>query len=345
MKELLVDTLGTEPVIVAEDGKERAFRKVSSLFRGPARTVVEEAIHDAFSKQEPLMRPVPDTAVSVLGRFCRAEPVIGPDRAVYGMHLLFGDGSEPGPARTVGAYQWEIEIPGLPPRLDMNTAAMDLMGIPAHHRDRTVYGPLDYFAHMVRLSDVIQVWETVNSAAAGHASAGTFIVGRPAGDGSVLDRIHYSQRYVVTDSGPRLRGLCEGVSVQADMAAMRMELLDVAVRQTATALTHMFGVVGDLRWPAAPCVLKWLTPSIPGIGHGVSTGQTPGFHPDDFPRILKMIDDVRHGPVDDYVRIRKGGGGWLRTHFTSNLIDPELSPTLGVAMVYGAEEYEGSEDD
>ncbi len=94
----------------------------------------------------------------------------------------------------------------------------------------------------------------------------------------------------------------------------------------------MYIAVGDLSYQY-PYWLKWVTEHVPGLGHGVSTGQTFALHEEDWPKIIEWVQQVRKGPVSGTVRARRGGGGWLKAEFRGFLLDPLVSDSIGVAVI------------
>ena len=75
-----------------------------------------------------IVQPLSEPAASSLGRFAAAVPVMGPSRVIHGVKLQFGNGHDAMPA-TAG-YDWELEVAGgLPPRLHLTTAGLDLLAV------------------------------------------------------------------------------------------------------------------------------------------------------------------------------------------------------------------------
>ena len=329
---LLVETLGEEPTVLVQAGRERDFRKITSIFRGSARTTVDRIIDDVREHRAPTQRVVPDNALSTLGRTGFALPVVGVGNVVYAAHVWTGDEAQD--PETVGTWEWELGLEGLPPRLRATDEFFDMFGIGDEYRDRSVYGPADYFGRVVRLADIAELWHAVKTAKAGDATTGFFDIRTDAGE---LRRIHYAQRFVETDSGPRLRGLCRIAPATIYSTHQRAQMLDSDLSRTLIGLQGMYGLVGDFTIPTAPCVLKWLTSYMPGVGHGVSTGQTPAIHPDDLPQVLGWIAKLRENPAESVsgtLRTRSGGGGWLKYQFVAHLLDHDAFPTLGVVLIY-----------
>ncbi|MCE5288369.1 MAG: hypothetical protein LLG14_03920, partial [Nocardiaceae bacterium] len=196
------------------------------------------------------------------------------------------------------------------------------------------YGPLDMYTRVAQLADVVTMWENINNARPGYAGQGSFVLRIPTADGQEeLRVVHYAERYVETSAGPRIRGLMEDITHSAAITATRLSLLDATVGRLVLVEAGVYGAIIDHRALNAPIVLRWLTPWVPGIGHGVSTGQMPGFHPDEYARFPEMVERSAHGPVQDSVRVRRAGGGWMRMRFSASHIDPVAAPTIAVAII------------
>lgn len=323
---LLVETLGDEPTIVAENDVPRQFRKISNVLRGSSRTSVLRVINSVVDERRAALLTVTDGPGRVVG-----IPVLGPDHTVFAIHLYIGGEVEP-TSPSVAGWQWELGIQDLPPRLLLSGEFFEIYGIGDGFRDRTVYGPADYFARIARLSDVVDIWTTVKKATVGDKAAGAVIIRRESGG---LALIHHTQRCVDTPSGPRLRGFSWEVP-QAGDAALRTSVVDEEVTSRVLGIQGAYAYIADLTFPRAPCVVKWLTSWVPDIGHGVSTGQTPSIHPDDQLRIVDMIAKHRDtaGPVTTSMRVRRAGGGWLTMRLTAQWLDRQIWPALAVVIIH-----------
>ncbi len=338
---MTVETLCGEPTIVSQNAVSTNFRTLANVLRGARLAVVRGLVENVRNHGAEVVQPLTEPAASSLGRFAAAVPVFGPSRAIHGVKLQFGDGNDAVPS-TAG-YEWELEVAGgLPPRLHLTSAGLDLLAVPADQRDRAVYGPLDMYSSVAQLADVVRMWENVNHAQSGYAEQGTFVLRIPdEGNQETLRVIHFAERYVETSAGPRIRGLMEDITCAAAITATRLALFDATVGRQVLAEAGAYGAIIDHRVIHAPTVLRWLTPWVPGIGHGVSTGQMPGFHPDEYARFPEMVERSAHGPVRDSVRVRRAGGGWMRMRFTATHIDPIAAPTIAVAVIVPDENQAG----
>ncbi|MGB3674145.1 MAG: GAF domain-containing protein [Candidatus Nanopelagicales bacterium] len=329
---LLVETLGEEPTVIAEGDKMREFRRISSMYRRAAKPAIDSLISECRATKSTVSRILNKEAGQQLGAKAVAVPTVGTDGSVFAVQVWFGATAEsPDTPEPVGIWDWELGLEDLPPRLLISPEFLDMYGIDAKYRDRTVYGPSDYFTRVVRVSDILDLHNKIDAATVGYSGDGTYIIRRDSG---TLRKLHYAQRCVSTPAGPRLRGICRDITDIDDPARLRAELVDNTLVDTLLNLQGMFGLIGDVTYPTAPYILKWLTAHPKGIGHGVGTGQTPGIHPEDLYKVISYVNDIRNGPVTGSARIRKAGGGWMKGTFTGQLLDPEVSKTVAVGIVY-----------
>ncbi|WP_157108700.1 hypothetical protein [Aldersonia kunmingensis] len=247
--------------------------------------------------------------------------------------LRFGTGhtSRPPP---IGVWDWDLTPVDRPPRLLLSEEFLDLYEFSRDFRDRTVYGPADFFTRVVCISDLLDLDHKIKCAAAEDHSTGTFIIRTDPGN---LRELHYAQRCIITASGLRLRGVCRDITNIDDPARLHRQLVENTLLGEVFDLHGVFGAIGDITYPAAPIVLKWLTPHPRGLGHGASTGQTPSVHPDDLPTVIQMITAMRERPHEQAtatVRARRAGGGWMKATVTARLLDPRISMSIAVALVF-----------
>ncbi|WP_225729286.1 MULTISPECIES: GAF domain-containing protein [unclassified Nocardia] len=327
--EYLFETMGSEPRLIADGGRARDFRKVSSIFRGAERTLMNGLLAEVVATGETVVRTgrtADDEPRTITG-----FPVIGPDNNVAGVRVAAGaDTVAPVHHRTTVAYQWELGIPNGPPRLHMPQQLVDLLEITETHRDRVVFGPLDFFIRVARTPQLVRMWESIVDAQPGYVDSGTLLM--QTGDGRPWALL-YAQRYVTTEVGPRLRVLCQDVTDIMDTREMRREIMDVNLAHAAIESSGQFGNIWDWRWPVT-CILKWIPGFPPGLGHGASSGQRPGLHPDDIARMPEIrARAFAEGHVRERVRARRLAGGWMSGTFTWRPIDPEVSKTIGFALV------------
>lgn len=214
---LLVETIGEEPTVIAVGDRPREMRRIGSMFRRAAKPAVDQLISDCLKTGKPVTGPIRKDAVEQLGTFGVAVPTLGVSGEVVAVQVWCGPAdAQPDPPEPLGTWEWELGLQDRPARLRMTDTALDLIGIDQKFRDRTLFGPADYFTRVERLSELLHLDQIVKSAQPGDESTGTMIV-RPDGGGP-LRRLHYAQRCVSTPGGPRLRGVARDITCYDDPA-------------------------------------------------------------------------------------------------------------------------------
>lgn len=321
--ELLIETVGPIPSVVARNGRSRDFRRLRNELRGADLAVVSEVVDRVRQERSAVRLTSSDGTTTYIG-----EPITCPDNVIAGVHVGYGPEVPADPPR-LAAIHWDSNAAIGVPRLYLESDFLDMVEIPVENRDRSIYGPLDFCGRIVRTHDLIKIWEDIAGAGPETAKVGRTIL-RTASEELIV--LQYAMRYVETDVGPRLRMICQQVKDGTSAESIRRELLDVGIASTAITVTGMFGALIDARWQV-PVALKWLTPYFPGTGHGVSTGQAVGLHPDDLARTPEFIAKVLAGEtVIDQMRNRDPAGGWKRSTFIARLVDPTSAPTLVLVL-------------
>ncbi|GAA5079872.1 GAF domain-containing protein [Nocardia iowensis] len=335
--EVLIETIGSDPRVVWAASQARDAR-ITNVFRGAEGMLMQRLVQDVVKSRVSTVRSGREG--NATGRVYAAYPVVGPDNAVSGVQILYGPKPEH-PTAATAAYQWELDVNDGPPRLHATPELLDILEVPERQRDRPshAYGPVDFFTRVERLADLVRMWEAILTAEPGHAATGTVIIRTSSGRPGLL---LYAERCVKTEAGPRLRVVCRDITDTVDPRQLRIDMLDMSMAKAAVSAQGMYGFVLDARWPST-CIVKWLSALAPGFGHGVSTGATPGVHPDDQRRVPAMVKAaLETGSVQDTFRIRPGFGadnwvgqdGWLTINFNTWLIDPEVSQTLALSLIY-----------
>lgn len=333
--ELLIETMGgDQPTILGEGDKDRDFRPLRTVLRGAALRLVEELVTEV-SRTGVAAQVETGPAASMLGGPTFAVvPIKGVGSAATGLFAVQTGATIPEAekrAAEVAVYEWELGLEQ-PPRLALDDRFLDLTGTALEFRDRVMFGPVDFFRPIVSIRDCLAMWEGLRRTAPGVTEAGRVIARTSTGN---LRQLHWAQRCISLDAGVRMRGVLRDVTSSTSEAAMHLELVESTVIGGLLDLQDLYGCFGDITWPQMPLIIKWLTPYVPTIGHGVSTGQTPAIHPEDIPKVLEWIDQSRSGePIVGIGRVRRGGGGYLRVKFHSKLINPAIYPNLGITVVF-----------
>lgn len=320
---LIVRDAERELRVVARNAEPVDFRRMGSVLRGPRYRAATELIAECSDTR------------GVAAGHGYAAAVVGSDESTVHGFLLSLESPQPAGVPSIGTWTWSFPGAETPPVLRFSAEAMDLLGVALDHRDRTLFGPADFFTRTDRFADILTHSSFLYDAPVGsRRSARTAFRGD---DGQARDL--YVCEVVDEDENNRfIRGMAWG----AEHPEPRQRSIDHADTDLALLLannSNQLVLIGDLRFPATPYVLKWVTPHPPGIGHGASTGQTPGIHPEDLGKLIEYIMLLGTLAADDPVpeltdlRVRKAGGGWMAGRGRGFRLDPEHFPTIWVALV------------
>ncbi|MCA4994220.1 hypothetical protein HWD35_05800 [Tsukamurella tyrosinosolvens] len=274
---------------------------------------------------------IPAVAGDVVG-----QPVRHPSTGVAVAAVVgFEAGAVERCAADLATWVWIPPAESGPPRLYLSLAAMNLLGVSEDYRDRSTHGPADFFTRVPSLGLAIKHVDWISGPPApGSADQRADHVVRSADLGVVRDdgvAVSVESIEVRTPSAEIL-GIGWEVSTPRESTLADAILADVNARAGSTHIALL-----DLRFPAAPYVLRWLGGPPDGIGHGFSTGQNSGIHPDDRPAVTAAIITAatmpRNEPVPVAARIRALTGGWIRMHAVAWFVDHTVAPGVVAVQV------------
>ncbi|WP_220657466.1 hypothetical protein [Tsukamurella sp. TY48] len=234
-------------------------------------------------------------------------------------------------AADLATWLWVPSVESGPPRLHLSLAAMNLLGVDEDYRDRSMHGPADFFTRVPSLGLAIKHVDWITSPLVPESADQ---VVRSADLGVVRDggAVVGVESIEVRLPSAEILGIGWEVSTPSESALADAILADVNARASGTHIALL-----DLRFPAAPYVLRWLGGPPEGIGHGFSTGQNSGIHPDDRPAITAAIIAAatmpRNEPVPVAARIRALAGGWIRMRAAAWFVDHTVAPGVVAVQV------------
>lgn len=311
------------PRVVSKNGELQGWRKLGSIYRASTFKAAEKIVDRVFRSASV------EAKDGVFG-----APVPGPDGTAHA--VLVSTAANPGQIPDVGAWEWKFPLTAdAPPALHVTDIALDLFGVGPEFRDRTVYGPADFFTRAMNLSEILpHLGFLYDSGEGERRTARTMMKGD---DGHDRD-LHFIEQVNSGQAGERVvRGLCW--PAEHDPRALATRTLDIELATALAVAGDQFVAVGDIRFPAAPYVVKWVTAHPPGLGHGSSTGQTPGIHPKDLGRLIEYVMELGNvGPGDPAptlsgIRARRAGGGWISGSGKGFRLSEEFYPTIWVALI------------
>ncbi|SDR20381.1 hypothetical protein SAMN04489765_3812 [Tsukamurella pulmonis] len=334
MESMRVVTLGGdgELRLLAVDGTRSTGRRLVNAVRGAV-----------FRSIDSTARAVLDRSTPVSGDAGTGYPVLHPTvGTALAAVVASGDRATPEALREYASrlalWVWSNPVGGGPPRLHLSTSAMDLLGVAEDHRDRVVHGPADFFTRVPALGDAVRHLDWLTAADQERQLA----VGRSAGSDRTDRVTRVADLGVVGDDGGRATveaiearlpsGDVLGMGWARPELAYPSNLADAICADSNARAAHVHIAIMDLRFPAAPYVLRWLGGPPEGIGHGFSTGQNNGIHPDDRDAVTSAIVEAATrpptSPVPVSARVRALTGGWMEVIAKAWFVDHRTAPGI-----------------
>jgi hypothetical protein len=317
---LLVETLGSEPVVVA-DGRETKNLIPISVFlrRSPDLMAIQTAISETVRAGEAMSTITPRN-----DRVIRTEPVVMSDGRVHGVHLWIGPlGMEP-PDRVIpGPLKWDLTagIATDTPESIYNSGR-DPSAEATH--GRTFAEDLPMRALNVSETKVLSM---AIKAEPGMKMCSTWNVTDHRGETISVGFVARANPESQDDGSERLicramnwRAEPQGPSLPPDHLAQR--ILDGLARP---------GVHRALVDPVNWTLLKWLDEPAPFFDWRARDAGRPSVNPADAMHMARMTLEFANGATSGVLRLRTNDGGWTPVHMTISRI--ELEPDTFAALM------------
>lgn len=314
---LLVETLGSEPVVVARGGRTEDMVPIRAfLRRNPHLMAVQTAITETVRGGHGLSSITPKN-----DRVIRTEVVRMSDGRIHGVHVWIGPPDVDPPERPVpGPLKWDLAT-GV---ATATTESLANSGRDPHTED--THGRA--LAEDLPMRDLNPSETKVLSMAIRPEPGQTFCSTWDVTDyrGAPI-AVGFSARALLEaeeDGGERLvcramnwRAEREGPALPPDHLAQR--ILD------GLAQSGLHRALVDLdTWK----LLKWLDPPAPFYDWRANE-----VHPDDGIHLARMIMELAQGATTAVMRMRTTDGGWAPVHVTINRIELEPDTFAGMASV------------
>jgi hypothetical protein len=319
---LLVETLGSEPAVVAQGRHTKNLVPISAfLRRNPNLMAIQTAIGETVRAGNGLSSITPRN-----DRVIRTEVVQMSDGRIHGVHVWVGPPDMEPPERPMpGPLIWDMASgisTGTPQSLF--NSGWDPEKEATHGRA---------FAEDLPKRDLNPNEAKVLSMAINPAAGQTFCSswdvtdnrGEPITVGFVARVLVESQ----DDGGERLicramnwRGVRDGPTVPHDYLAQRI--------LNGLAQPGVYRALVDLNnWT----LLKWLDEQVPFFDWRASMAGEHTVHPDDHPQMAKMATEFAGGAASGVLRMAAIGGGWTPVHVTVNRVELEENIYAGLATL------------
>lgn len=315
---LLVETLGSEPVVVAQGRRTEQMVPISAfLRRNPHLMAVQTAIAETVRAGRGLSSITPKN-----DRVIRTEVVQMPDGRIHGVHVWIGPPNLEPPERPLpGPLKWDLAT---------GVATATTQSLANSGRDPEVedtHGRA--LAEELPVRDLNPSETKVLSMAIkpkpGQTFCGTWDVTDHQG---TLIAVGFSARALLeaeNDGGQKL--VCRAMNWRAEQQGPEQPPPDHLAQRIldGVAQTGSHRALVDLdTWK----LLKWLDQPAPFYDWRANE-----VHPDDGIHLSRMITELADRSATAVMRLRTSDGGWTPVHVTINRIELEPQTFAGLASV------------
>ncbi len=317
---LLVETLGSEPVVVA-DGRQTKNLVPISVFlrRSPDLMAIQTAISESVHSGEAMSTITPRN-----DRVIRTEPVVMSDGRVHGVHVWIGPlGMEPPPRMVPGPLKWDLTA-------GMATDTPE--SIYNSGRDastETTHGRT--FAEDLPLRSLnpneTRVLSMAIQAEPGMTLCSTWNVTDHQGETISVGFVARANPEPREDGDEPL--ICRAMNWRAESGGPTLPPDHVAQRFLDSPAQP--GVHRALVDPVTWTLLRWLDDPAPFFDWQASETGKDSVNPADALLMARMALEYANGATSGVLRLRTYEGGWTPVHVTINRM--ELEPDTHAALM------------
>lgn len=318
---LLVETLGTEPAVVAEGRTVKNLVPISAfLRRSPHRAAVQTAIAESVQTGQSLVSITPKN-----NRVIRTEPVQMSDGHVHGVQVWIGPAKAEPPERPIpGPLKWDLTLgvatdtpeslanSGRDPEVESTHGRAFVEDLPTRDFSPNESTVLALTIRPEAGQTLCSSWD-VTDWQGNRVRVG--FVARNAWEPTASGREHLIAR---------------GMNWRCDLEEP-WRPPDVLAQQILAALAQP-GVHRALVNLTDWTLLKWLDEPCPHYDWQ-GTVDAPRVHPDDEPVIARMTTQFATGPATGVLRLRRPGGGWIPMHVTVNRVELAAGTIAGLVAL------------
>lgn len=317
---LLVETLGGEPVVVADGRQTKNLIPIRVfLRRSPDLMAIQTAISETVRGGEAMSTITPRN-----DRVIRTEPVVMSDGRLHGVHVWIGPlNMEPPQRFTPGPLKWDLTAGVATDTPESIYKSGRDPSTEATH-GRTFAEDLPMRALNASETKVLSM---AIKAEPGMTMCSTWTVTDHQGETISVGFVARASPEAQDDGSERLicramnwRADPEGPSLPPDHLAQR--ILDGLARP---------GVHRALVDPVNWTLLKWLDDPAPLLDWRAIEAGRPSVDPADAMYMARMTLEFSNGATSCVLRLRRNDGGWTPVHMTINRI--ELEPGTFAALM------------
>lgn len=318
---LLVETLGSEPAVVARGRQTKNLVPISAfLRRNPNLMAIQTAISETVSAGQGLSSITPKN-----DRVIRTEVVRMSDGRIHGVHVWVGPPDVEPPDRPIpGPLKWDLTT-GV-----ATDTAESLFNSGMDPEKEATHGRA--FADDMPTRDLnpseAKVLAMAIKPAPGRTFCSTWDVTDHRGEQITVGFVARALLETQDDGTDRLicramnwRSVREGPALPADYLAQRI-LNGLEQSGTHRALVELAD------WK----LLKWLDAPAPFIDWRPAAAE-PLIHPGDGAQVARMTAEFVTGATTAVLRLRAAGGGWTPVHTTLNRVELEEGTFAGLVAL------------
>ncbi|CKI46993.1 Uncharacterised protein [Mycolicibacterium smegmatis] len=316
---LLVETLGSEPAVVARGSQTKNLIPISVfLRRNPNLMAIQSAIGETVRAGQGLSSITPKTK-----RVIRTEVVRMTDGCIHGVHVWVGPANAEPPERLIpGPLVWDLttgvatDTPesifnsGMDPAVEATDGRTFADDLPTRDLNPSEAKVLSLVINPQPGTTICTTWDV------------TDFRGEPVTVGFV------SRTMVETGPDGRDRTVCRAMNWRSERDAAEVPADYLAQRiLDGLARPDVHRALVDLNnWK----LLKWLDEPAPFIDWRNREGGASRIHPDDTAHMERMAAEFATGFTTAVLRMRTSGGGWQSVHMTINRVELEPGTYAGL---------------
>ncbi|BBY58035.1 PAS domain-containing protein [Mycolicibacterium sarraceniae] len=311
---LLVETLGSEPVVVAQGRQMKNLVPLAIyLRRSPYLAAIQTAIAETVATGNSLASITPKS-----DRVIRTEPVQMPDGRMHGVHMWIGAAGAQPPQRPIpGPLKWDITVGIATDTVeslvnagrDPTQASTHDIAFAEHLPDRSFNSDEANVLSLAKDEDPGRTYCTTWTFTDNGNIVRTGFVARTA-----IEEVEDGAEHLIARA-MNLRCDVDEDALPADQVAQR--ILD------GLSQTGVHRALVDLsNWH----LLKWLDDPCPHYDwrHSIQ------FHPDDRDQLIPMAEEFETGSTSRILRLPGVGSGWVPMHVTVNRLEVDNGSFAGL---------------
>lgn len=316
---LLVETLGTEPAVVAQGQHTKNLVPIGAfLRRDPNLMAIQTAINETVQAGKPL------SSLTAKGdRVIRTEVVQMTDGRIHGVHVWIGPLDEDPPDRVLpGPLKWDLtngiatDTPeslmnsGLNPATETTQGRAFAEDLPARNINPDEARVLAVAVKPEKGRTFCSTWDI------------TDFKGRPITVGFVARVLEER------DDAGRPGLICRAMNWRAISDHTSVEMDDLGQRiLTGAAQPGVHRALVDLQtWT----LMKWLDEPCPFFDWRAGADDAPLVHPDDGSEMAAMTMEFGSGSTARVLRLRAVDGGWAPVHVTVHRVELDDDTPAGL---------------